>query len=209
VVRQSTEPVKSGLPRQLLLAAASCVAVYLSPGLSDLLVYDRQAILAGDLWRLVTGHLVHFSPAHLFFNLLGFVTAGLIVWRRGYSRFWILCAISSLAISVALLLDPDVTSFGGISGLVNAAVVFAAIRGIGERGRWRWFSAAILILTVVNSALEAMTGRPTFAIPGDQSFVPVPLSHVIGGLTGAIMSLEPWRLPKRRRCHSECGNIMW
>jgi rhomboid family GlyGly-CTERM serine protease len=179
--------------------------VYLFPGLSDLLVYDRQAILAGDLWRLVTGHLVHFSPAHLFFNLLGFVTAGLIVWRRGYSRFWILCAISSLTISVALLLDPDVTSFGGISGLVNAAVVFAATRGIGEGGRWRWFSVAILILTVVNSVLETMTGRPTFAIQGDQSFVPVPLSHVIGGLTGAIMGLELWRLPKGRRSQDELG----
>ena len=43
----------------------------------------------------------------------------------------------------------------------------------------------ILILSAANSMLEAMTGRPTFAVSDQQSFVPVPLSHLIGGLTGA------------------------
>ena len=33
--------------------------------------YDRAALLAGQWWRIVTGHLVHLNAAHLAFNLFG------------------------------------------------------------------------------------------------------------------------------------------
>lgn len=194
MVRQSTEPVKSSVFMPLILVAASCTMVYLLPGLSDLLIYDRRAILSGELWRFLTGHLVHFSWGHLFFNLLGFVIAGWIVWRRGYSGFWILCVISSVAISGTLLLQPEVIYFGGISGIVNAAIVFIAIRGLKERGGSRWLSISVLILTIANSVLEVRTGLPTLDILSDRLFVPVPMSHLVGGLVGAIMGMEPWRL---------------
>ena len=36
------------------------------PRLSELLVYDRRAILNGELWRLLTAPLVHFSASHIF-----------------------------------------------------------------------------------------------------------------------------------------------
>jgi rhomboid family GlyGly-CTERM serine protease len=172
--------------------------VFLMPDLAALMLYDRQRILAGEVWRLATGHMVHFTSGHLCFNLIGFLLAGWVVQRRAYAGFWAVCLISALAISGALMLRPEVAEFGGISGVVNAAVVFAATRGLAEKGTWRWFSCAVLLLIAGNSVLESMTGRPTFAMPGDQSFLPVPLAHVVGGLIGALMGMPPWRLHKRQ-----------
>jgi rhomboid family GlyGly-CTERM serine protease len=195
VARQSAEHIKSAAFLPFFLVVASCTMAYLLPGLSDLLVYDRRAILSGEFWRLLTGHLVHFSKGHLFFNLLGFVMTGWTVWRLRYPGFWMLCVIASLAISGALLLQSDVIFFGGISGIVNAAIVFIAIRGLKKREGWMWLSVVVLILTVANSVLEVKTGQPTLGILGDRPFVPVPLSHLVGGLVGAIMGTELWRLP--------------
>src|SRR5690606_30285485 len=47
----------------LIQAADSAVA--------ELLRYEREAIFAGQLWRLLTGHLVHLSWTHLLLNILG------------------------------------------------------------------------------------------------------------------------------------------
>lgn len=222
MVGQSARSLTEGNSATLLLVAAFCILVFFVQGLAGWLVYDRQAILNGQLWRLLTGHLVHFTRGHLLFDLLGFLLAGWIIRRRGYAGFWMLCVISALAISGALMLDPEVASFGGISGVVNAAVVFIVARQVSEPGRWRWVSLAILILAAGNSVLEAATGRPTFAIPGEQTFVPVPLAHMIGGLTGALMGMQFRRGPEKTgnfesaalvrrfngsRCHAPAGPL--
>ena len=37
-------------------------------------VYDRDAIAAGEAWRLLSSHLSHSDLEHLLLNLLGLVT---------------------------------------------------------------------------------------------------------------------------------------
>jgi membrane associated rhomboid family serine protease len=51
----------------------------LGPGALPVLRYERSAVLAGEAWRLVTGHLVHADLVHLGWNVLGV----LIVATRG------------------------------------------------------------------------------------------------------------------------------
>lgn len=38
------------------------------PGVAGLRVNNRAVILHGEAWRIVTGHAVHFSSAHLLAN---------------------------------------------------------------------------------------------------------------------------------------------
>jgi rhomboid family GlyGly-CTERM serine protease len=193
VAQQPSQKVGSGIPWTIFVVVGICVGIFFLPGLSRLLVYDRQAVLAGNLWRLLTCHFVHYSGEHLFFNMLGFILAGLVVRRRGYNGFAILCAVSAFGIGITLLLMPNLKEYGGFSGVVNAAIVFAASRGVREGGKWGRLSLAVLFLTLANSVLEANTGMPTFSSTHGQMFVPVPLAHLAGGLIGAIMAFEPWR----------------
>lgn len=49
-----------------LFIVSLAITAYSFPQISSLFVYDRQAILGGELWRILTAPLVHFSASHLF-----------------------------------------------------------------------------------------------------------------------------------------------
>ncbi len=48
--------------------------------------YSRGGLLNGELWRLVTGHLIHFSFAHLAGNLLAFAALAMLIELQQGSR---------------------------------------------------------------------------------------------------------------------------
>src|SRR4051812_40925481 len=57
--------------------------------------YEKSAAWNGEYWRLLTGHLVHASTAHLLLNVIG---VGLIagLFPRDYSpRQWLLILLAS------------------------------------------------------------------------------------------------------------------
>ncbi len=187
----------------IISVAAGCAIIFDHATISTLLVYDRQAILAGELWRLLTGHLVHFSGSHLLFNLLGFFPSAWIARRLGCRHIPLLCAVGALAISGALLLwQPGIAFFGGLSGIVNAVVIYAAIHGLRGEGNWRWFCLAAILFCLVGAAWELLAGTPMLARPDRYSFVPVPVAHLVGALSGGILAVcEPLLDVLFARCH--------
>lgn len=176
------------VPVVTALVVAAGIGTYVIPGLAPQLVYDRAAILSGEVWRLLTGNLVHFSASHLLYDLLALGIAGLIIERRGYPYFGLLCVLSALGISTALLaITPEVQSYGGLSGVATGAIIYFALHGLKEPGPWRWICAAALALTLGKVILESVTGQLTFAAVDRVPFVPVPLSHLVGGLTACMI----------------------
>ncbi len=167
-----------------------CLVVYARSSLMDLLVYNRQAVLGGELWRLLTGHLVHFSLSHLILNMLGFSLAVWIAWQRRCEHLVLLTFLAACFIGVAILLgQPNMAVYGGMSGLVNAVMVYVACLGLWVRGRWRSLSWTLLVLCLGTVIYEAATGRPALAVSDAIPFVPAPLAHIVGGMTGAFLAL--------------------
>ena len=54
-----------------------------------LLRYDRDAILAGQLWRVLTGHLVHLGGSHLAMNLVGLALIWMLFGRLMSTAAWL------------------------------------------------------------------------------------------------------------------------
>lgn len=191
------------VPVVTLLVVAGGIVTYLASGLAPQLIYDRAAILDGEVWRLFTGNWVHFSSTHFFYDLLAFGIAGWIIERRGYPYFGLLCGLSALSIGGALLaMRPEMQFYGGLSGVATAAIVYFALHGLRDPGPWRWICVAALVLTLGKVLLESMTGQLTFAAVDRIPFVPLPLSHVVGGLTASLifwwsMASPPSLLPQR------------
>ena len=180
MVRQK-ERLAGCVPPVTVAIGALAIAAHLCPPLAAFLVYERSAIAGGELWRLVTCPLVHFSGDHLFFNLLVFAAAGVLIERRRPRLFAHLCFATSLAGSFCLfLLSPGMSVFGGLSGIATMAVVFLAAEeaGRGTRGSLLWL--AVLVLTAGKVIAEWLLGAPLFA--GRETFVLVPSVHVAGGI---------------------------
>ena len=61
--------------------------------------YDREKILDGELWRMFTGHLVHWNGSHLIWDLLVFVACGglldVVCPRSLAKRLSLTCQIGS------------------------------------------------------------------------------------------------------------------
>ena len=167
-----------------------CIASSKVDAFTSLFVYNREAILNGELWRLVTAHFVHFNDIHLLYNVAVFGIIGWIVEHKGYGCFWLVYLLMVCSISAALtVLKPDMAYFGGLSGIACGSVVYCSLLCLREVSPWRNMSIIALIFLSVKICLETYSSGSLLPYWGTQDFVPIPLSHITGSLTAVILFL--------------------
>jgi len=177
-------------PVWTLVICASAVLIFNSPELRTLLIYDRAAITHGELWRLVTGNLVHLSNTHLAYDLVAFLIAGTIIEIRCYRFFPTLCLSAAILIGIILYgVEPGMYFYAGLSGVVTAAITYLCLHGLTEKGMWRWLCAAMLAGVIAKIGIELMLDQSFLLSVGTEEFVPVPLSHLIGTVTAILLFL--------------------
>ena len=186
-------PRFASLRRYWALAAVAAVAALLQALAPDGLRYEREAILDGQLWRLVTGNLLHLGWTHLALNLAGLLIIGLSFPGAGADRPWRLLAdllLLSLAVGLGLLRgSPDVAWYVGLSGALHGLLVLAAA---GEWHRSPRFALTVLIALALKLAWEQWTDAgATAALIGGKVVVD---AHLYGALGGALLApLRYWR----------------
>ena len=184
-------PKSSELSRQLpvttLWLIAGGVVVALFPSWTGWLVYDRPAILSGELWRMFTGHWIHFSKSHLAYDLLALGVAGWMIETQKLPYFGRLCLLAPWFISAVLLwFEPQMEFFGGLSALATTAIIYLALFGLHEAAPWRWICAAALAAFLAKTLFEITTGRMIFATTGNLPVTVSVTSHLAGALTAFL-----------------------
>jgi rhomboid family GlyGly-CTERM serine protease len=174
----------------LLPIIITVIAIVLSIGgesVTELLRYQTDKIHEGEVWRLVTGNLVHLGWGHLFLNLLGLGLIWGLFWGCFSPLAWsAISLISALAVGLGLFwLDPQLVWYVGLSGMLHGLFVAGAVGGI-RRGDRR---EAILLVALVGKLLwEQAYG----ALPGSADVAGGPVivdSHLYGAIGGAIAAL--------------------
>src|SRR6185503_4393794 len=110
--------------------------------------YEREAVLDGELWRLVTGHLVHLGWSHTVLNLAGLA----LVWAlfasalRGMHGLWVLVA-SIAAIDAGFLInEPQLDWYVGFSGVLHGLFAAGVIASIRAREPEAWLLGALFVV---------------------------------------------------------------
>ncbi len=186
-----SEPGFACFPWISLAAAAAAVVVYPSPLLQGLLQYDREAIAAGELWRLLTCHWTHWSVGHLGWDVSMFVLLS-IACERMHRRATIMalgCATLLIPMVVWAAL-PEMQTYRGLSGLDSALFALLAARVFQQslicRDRRRLVSIGALAAAFAGKMLyEAMLGSAVF-VHDSADMVPVPLAHIAGAAVGLM-----------------------
>ncbi len=155
----------SSIIKPLLLFVLPAVLVALVPRSHHPLLLDRHAVTAGgEIWRLWTGHWVHFSVSHLLWNLVVLLVAG--TWlervRPGLLLRHALVAVPVIGIAV-LVFEPDLQAYGGLSGLATGVVVLLALHQWRTPGVERWPWAGVLSLVALKCAGDLWHLGPAFA----------------------------------------------
>jgi rhomboid family GlyGly-CTERM serine protease len=169
----------------LLAVAASLFGEW-----SQLLTYDRVQIAAGELWRFVTGHLVHWNGDHLLWDVVVLGVLGALVEQRDRRALTATLLLSAVAISAAVwMCDPLTVQYRGLSGVDSALFGFVAPLLFVESRRNRqtavsWLVAALATGFVAKVGWEIVTGQTLFVDSAAAGFVPLPLVHAVGAIVG-------------------------
>ena len=175
-------------PVWTLAICAGTALVYSLPPLAAILIYDRTAIADGELWRLVTGNLVHYSTGHLGYDLLAFLVAGIIIETNGYRHYPLLCLTAAAGIGMVLYWgEPAMFYYAGLSGVATAAVVYLCLHGLIEKGAWQWMCVAALLGLGIKVAIEFTLDEPLLVAGGAKEFLPMPQSHLVGACVALFL----------------------
>jgi rhomboid family GlyGly-CTERM serine protease len=183
-----------------LALAIGALAVWFAP--TPRTRWDWQPGLSStEPWRAWTAVWVHLSLRHLVVNLVG---TALVAWLG-----WAAClpARSSLAWLLAwpltqwgLALEPGLTHYGGLSGVLHAGVAVATVPLLAQAGRGRWVGALLLIGLAIKIAHEQPWGPPV-RWGAEWDIGVAPLAHATGALSGLVCALllqgmQWWRMSR-------------
>jgi hypothetical protein len=120
-----------------------------------------------------------------------------------------LLVVAPGVIGLALFgLEPALATYGGLSGVATAMLVFLATTQLARLGAAaatsdRWFWRAVLTLVVLKIGAEFALQQPLFARFAPAGIRAVPLAHLSGALVATVMhrnlrGFRPRLLPRRR-----------
>jgi len=171
--------------------AVALLAVLLQTGgapVRNALAWDRGSLEAGQVWRLVTGHLVHLGWSHVLLNVAGLAPVAWIAGGAWSLWRWAVIALLTIATIDAgfWYLYSDLDWYVGLSGLLHGLLVAGLFAGVVERDR----EAVVLAVLVAGKLAWEQVAGP---LPGSEStsggavIVNAHLYGAIGGLLGALV----------------------
>ena len=155
--------------------------------------YDRAAIDAGEIWRLVTCHLVHLNLNHALLNLTGFVLCNYFfddLLRARQLVIWFV--VSAPLVGLAFYgIDTDLRTYVGLSGILHGYFILCLLLGV--RGQ-PVLHLIVLALVVGRLTWEQMPDYDVYYMKGIIDGRVYVNSHLYGAIVGAgLGAMMLWR----------------
>ena len=192
------------MPRWLaLLPGLACLALTLLPeGDRSWLAWQRDAISQGEIWRLWTGHLLHFGALHAATGAAALLLIGSALRGEDRLRWLAGLAVGAPLLSLALLIAaPDLGEYRGASGLIVASLAWllTGLAASGSRG-----AAIAVVVLLVGIAAESLG----FALPASTLPEGVRTAWQAHDF-GALLGLAAWALQYARNAGRWPGRHGW
>jgi rhomboid family GlyGly-CTERM serine protease len=174
-----------------IIAILSIIAfaseVFIGETITDTLVYQRELITQGEVWRLFTGHLLHTNGFHLLLNLAALIMLWALHGRfysiKNYTALFLLCASST---SMGIYYNtPELTQYVGLSGVLHGIFVFGAIMDIYNKDKTGYL---LFIGVWIKIAHEQIYGASSDVSNLIEASVAVD-AHLWGAVGGILFSI--------------------
>lgn len=163
--------------------AALCI-VLLSQGDLLALCFNWHSITdQGEWWRLITGHLVHSSNSHLFWDLCAF--AGVSWYLERYAPALLLPSWLAGLITVNLLLISslsELSNYCGLSGLLFSPLIIALFQFQKQIGGLTGYLP--LLATGAKLSWELFSSKHLLV---QSDWAPYPEAHLAGLMGGMLV----------------------
>ncbi len=177
-----------------IAALVTAVALRVGPDAVAALVADEPRLIRGELWRTLTGPLIHVTWGHLARDLALVVGVGLAYEAPLRHRWSVLLAAGLVVPTVMVLACTDVTSYYGLSGLSHALLAAAITHELRvQRGRARSLAGVVGLGLLAKVIVDALVGG-MFPVDLGPGVVVAPLAHLVGVVVGALVVALPTRI---------------
>lgn len=177
-----------GLTTALLVA---CVAVGLATQLgrnsewTGWLLMSLERVRAGQVWRLFTPALLHFTLWHLLFNLLWLQDLGTVLEAKlGTARFAAMVAVVALVSNLAQYLAGG-AGFGGMSGVIYGLFGYLWVRGKRD------FRFGVFLSPLTAGLLMVFLALGIFGLLGPTANAAHFSGLLVGGALGWLAAKNP------------------
>lgn len=190
-------------PPATLLCALVALVIQCFPAWRAGLLYGRAGISEGELWRIWTGHLVHFGWPHFIVDTGLLLIVGWFAENR-HPRFTRIALVLMPAfISASMFwLEPSMARYGGLSALNLGLLVYVAAEG-WRHDRTEWFWPAVIIIYVAELAYEYhLGGQGGGAIRFDDPGIRVATGAHLAAAGYVVLALGAALLTKGRQVTS-------
>ena len=174
----------------VVIALLSLIAFIFDNNLSPSLVYHRDLITQGELWRLLTGHIFHTNGYHLLLNL----AALLMLWAlHGHfyqiKQYSILFLTAALTCSLGLyFFTPSVTQYVGLSGVLHGFFVWGALMDIKNKDKTGYLLLIGVCLKIAHEQFYGASSDVSDLI-GASVAIDAHLWGAIGGLLFFVLAM--------------------
>ena len=156
------------------------VLFFMPERIFHLFLFDKQAISHGELWRFITGHFIHCSFEHLFWDALAFVILGTVIEFISRRHLIPSLIISCLGVSFWLFCDETLkVMYCGLSGALNGMLVVAAVVLWKDTQNGIYF--LVIVAAIGKIVFELITHQTIFTGLSSQA---VPSAHAAGIFSG-------------------------
>jgi rhomboid family GlyGly-CTERM serine protease len=170
----------------LLLSVCAALLLIQSGGAAAQLAlrYDRDALLAGQWWRLLSAHVIHLGYEHAVLDVTGLALMWALFARDYGARGWLLIiGLSVLGIDAGLWLLSSTTQwYVGSSGVLHGVLAAGTCAHLRRRLADGWLLALLLLGKLL---YEQFSG----ALPLTTGGAVIVDAHLYGAVAGAVAAL--------------------
>lgn len=147
--------------------------------------YERAAVFAGEYWRLLTGHLVHSSAAHLGLNLAGVaLIAGLFPAHYALWQWLVILLCSLVCIDAGFVFyQPQLEWYVGLSGILHGLLAGGAVAW------WKRETKPLALAMTLIFGAKLLWEQTHGALPFSGDMRVIVDAHIYGALGGAVAGL--------------------
>ncbi|WP_232284283.1 rhombosortase [Photobacterium sp. SKA34] len=171
--------------RNYIVIAIIMMVIAQLPQCQPLLVWDRQDIINGELWRILSGNITHTNWVHLAMNASAFAIISYIFRAHFHAKSYsLLILILSFTIGIGLFAT-NITWYAGFSGVLHGIFAWGCIRDIQSKTRGGWL---LLLALIIKICWEQYFGGSV----SSEELIGVRVAteaHFIGAITGILYAL--------------------